>query len=125
MGRTDLREIGDDAEALALERLTRQGLTLVTRNYRCRLGELDLVMRAGSCLVFVEVRYRQAGSRINALESIGPQKQRKLTLAAARFLARHPRYRHDIVRFDVVAVDGKPDGTTTIRWIKDAFRPGD
>lgn len=125
MARTDLGEIGKVAEALALDRLTRQGLSLVTRNYRCRLGEVDLVMHTGRCLVFVEVRYRKAGSRIDAQESIGPRKRRKLALAAARFLSHHRQFRSDTVRFDVVAIDGQPDGETTINWIRDAFRPGD
>lgn len=123
MGRRDVRALGVAAESHALARLASHGLELVTRNFRCRLGEIDLVMRDGDCLVFVEVRHRQAGDPVGAVESIGPAKRRKLTLAAAHFIRRHRRFHDAIVRFDVVAIDGPPDAGDALRWIQDAFRP--
>lgn len=124
MGRRDVRALGDAAETAALARLEHDGLTLVARNFRCRLGEIDLVMQDGDCLVFVEVRQRQAGDPVGAVASIGPAKRRKLTMAAALFIRRHRRFHDSTVRFDVVAIDGRPHDRDAVRWLRDAFRPG-
>lgn len=123
----EARNLGNRAEELALEHLRSAGLRLVARNFRCRVGEIDLVMQEGNCLVIVEVRCRQAGRQgrfPSAVESIGPQKQRKLAKAALFFLARHQRFQHHAVRFDVVAYDGPAPGSYALQWIRDAFRPG-
>lgn len=117
------RERGERYEQLALARLLEAGLRLVARNFRCRLGELDLVMQDGDCLVFVEVRYRKPGRYASAAESVDGRKQRKLQKAALFFLGRHPAWRNHAVRFDVVACDGTGDGLR-LKWLKDAFRPG-
>ncbi len=123
MVRADTQAIGFDAESRALDWLLEQGLLLVARNYRCRLGEIDLVMMDRRCLVFIEVRYRKPGSKISAAESVGPAKQRKLVRAAARFIAHNRRFHDSTVRFDVVAIDGPSAGAPAWRWIRDAFRP--
>lgn len=117
------RERGERYEQLALARLREAGLRPVARNFRCRLGELDLVMEDGGCLVFVEVRYRKPGRYASAAESVDARKQCKLQKAALFFLGRHPAWRNHAVRFDVVACDGTGDGLR-LEWIKDAFRPG-
>lgn len=117
-------ESGQQAEQLALEMLEAKGLRLHTRNYRCPQGELDLVMQApDGALVVVEVRYRQDGSRGSAAETVGREKQRKLTLAAQHLLRTHPELRRKPLRFDVVAVSGDP-GSDAVEWIQDAFQPG-
>ncbi len=120
------RDRGADAEARALDTLRAAGLTLVERNWHCRYGELDLIMRDGDELVFVEVRsrHRPIGSRFaSAAESIGPRKQGRLLRSAACYLStlRHaPR-----CRFDVVTLESASDGTTEQDWIQDAFEaPG-
>lgn len=123
MARADTQAIGFDAESRALDWLLKQGLRLVARNYRCRLGEIDLVMTDRQCLVFIEVRYRKPGSKITAVESVGPAKQRKLVRAAARFIGHNRRFHDSTVRFDVVAIDGPSAGAPDWRWIRDAFRP--
>jgi putative endonuclease len=114
---------GDPAEELALEHLQACGLKLVARNFRCRLGEIDLVMRDDECLIFVEVRFRKSSYFASALESVDRRKQRKLALAARYFLGRHREYRHHAVRFDVVGLDGPSRDRYRLQWIRDAFRP--
>ncbi len=115
--------IGGRSEKLALEHLSSCGLNLITRNFRCRMGEIDLVMQDRDCLVFVEVRYRKASRFASAACSVDSHKQRKLELAAAVFLAQHSQYCDHAVRFDVVAFDAAPDQRCTLQWLQDAFRP--
>lgn len=123
MGRTGRQRLGDEAEALARRHLEVAGLDCVATNYRCRLGELDLIMRAGRTLVVVEVRYRGHGSRVSARDSVSPAKQRRILRAAEQFLCRHPRYSEMEFRFDVVCVDVGADGRPRLQWLQDAFRP--
>jgi len=106
---------GRDAESRAEAELARRGLHPVARNYRCRGGEIDLVMRDGACLVFVEVRYRSRDDFGGALASIDRRKQRRLILAAQHYLARSGW--GGPCRFDVVGLDA---GHNT-HWIRDAF----
>ena len=115
--------VGERWEKLALEHLSGAGLKLIGRNFRCRMGEIDLVMLDLNCLVFVEVRYRTANRFSSAAASVGRQKQLKLVRAASVFLVRHPKYRNHIVRFDVVAFDAAANNQCTLQWLQDAFRP--
>ena len=113
------QEQGKKSEQLACEFLQGRGLTLVERNYRCRLGELDLIMRDGSSVVFVEVRFRRNGRYGTAAETVNRAKQKRLIRAASLYL--QSRRIDASCRFDVVAVVGAgPD--TTLRWIKNAFQ---
>lgn len=110
---------GASAEDLALRYLEARGLTLVMRNFRCRAGELDLIMRDGGQLVFVEVRSRRYVRYGAPAESVTRAKQQKLLRAAAFYLQRQ---RLDLpCRFDVVAIL-RPDGEPQIEWIQDAFQ---
>ncbi|MDE2196816.1 MAG: YraN family protein [Gammaproteobacteria bacterium] len=113
---------GRRAEELALGVLTAAGLRLVTRNYRCPQGELDLVMEQGETLVMVEVRYRQDNRFGSAAETVGTRKQQKLLRAAQHFLLQDARWCRRPLRFDVVAVSDTAAGAITTDWIKDAFR---
>lgn len=115
--------VGAHWENQALEYLSSSGLKLLTENFRCRMGEIDLVMLDQDCLVFVEVRYRKSNRFASAACSIDRHKQRRLARAAAMFLGRHPQYRDHVVRFDVVAFDATPDNQCTLQWLQDAFRP--
>ena len=113
---------GQNAESVALDYLAGQGLTCVARNYRCRSGELDLVLLDGATLVVAEVRFRKASAFASAAQSVGRQKQRRLVSATQHFLMRHPELQEHAVRFDVVALDENvTGGTSRIQWIKDAF----
>lgn len=112
------QDSGRAAEALAREHLQRQGLRLLTQNWRCRGGELDLIMLDGDTLVFVEVRYRSHAAWGGALESIDARKRQRLILAAEQFLQRESRWRDRPCRFDVVALG--PDGAAP-NWLRNAF----
>jgi len=111
---------GRAAEDAALCFLQSHGLTLLARNHRCRLGEIDLVMRDGDSLVFVEVRAREGSSHGGAAASIGRAKQRRIAAAARHFLMTHPRASELPARFDVVAIGG-PEGAQPPEWIRAAF----
>ena len=113
MGRT--QDVGRDAETRAEALLTGSGLRPVMRNYRCRGGEIDLVMRDGEHLVFVEVRYRGHSGYGGALSSIGGNKRRRLVLAARHYLMTSGW--QGPCRFDVVGFDRDQQG----QWIRDAF----
>lgn len=108
---TDKQIRGRLAEDTALAYLQQHGLQLVQRNFLCRGGELDLIMRDGSGLVFVEVRQRSSASFGGALASITPAKQRRMVLAAQVFLQQQRTV--PACRFDAVAIEG-----TCIDWLK-------
>jgi putative endonuclease len=116
-------DLGRRAEDQALAYLESRGLHLLLRNHRCRGGEIDLVLREGEVLVLVEVRSRSSRDYGGAAASIGPRKQRRLILAARHLLRTRPELARLRARFDVVAIDaGETPGTTTLEWIRDAFR---
>lgn len=111
---------GARAEQRAEQWLTRRGLHLLVRNYRCRQGEIDLIMKDGNTLVFVEVRLRSRSEFGSAAASVGHAKQRRLVKAAAHFLAHRPALAQLACRFDVVAM--VPQGKDIdIHWIRNAF----
>lgn len=115
-----MRSTGARYEDLACERLEAAGLVLVERNFSCRHGELDLVMRDGDVLVFVEVRYRRGGGFGDGIDSVGTAKRAKLVRAASAWLALHPRLANRTCRFDVVAIAGD-EGTASLDWRTNAF----
>lgn len=80
------KKLGYHAEQRACEFLQAQGLTLITQNYQTRLGEIDLIMRDGNDIVFIEVRSRAKNAYGNAIESINKTKQRKIVKTALFFL---------------------------------------
>jgi len=116
-GRPTTKAAGDAAEDRALAHLRDAGLRLVARNYRTPGrggGEIDLVMRDGATLVFVEVRRRGRADFGGAAASIGSAKRRRLVFAARLFLLRYPA--PPPCRFDVVAVqEGR------LQWLRAAF----
>ena len=116
-------DLGRNAEKSALRFLKKSGLRLVMRNYRCRLGEIDLLMLDGKCLVIIEVRYRGSNRFTCAAESVDRHKQAKLIRTAALFLSQQPKYSDLSVRFDVVAFNRAKDDNCELQWVKDAFRP--
>lgn len=118
------RARGAQVEAAAREHLLRAGLQPVAANVGFRGGELDLVMRDGDSLVFVEVRYRSGTGFGGGAASIDANKRRKLVRAAQAFLAGHPRYRDSACRFDVIEASGDP-AAPRLNWLRDAFRAGD
>jgi putative endonuclease len=112
--RTAKQVIGQAGEDAALLHLQTRGLSLVERNFRCKGGEIDLILRDGETLVFVEVRKRADADHGGAAASITPRKQARLIIAAQVFLQ---RYRMPPpCRFDVVAID---DGKVV--WLRNAI----
>jgi len=109
---------GNDAEQRACQYLQEQGLTLFDRNYRCRVGEIDLIMEDGDSLVFVEVRFRASNRFGSGAETVDLRKQRRIIHAAAHYLQTHSRQARRPMRFDVVFMESPQ----RIHWIKDAFR---
>ena len=105
---------GDAGEQRALAYLRQQGLIELARNFRCKGGEIDLVMQEGEVLVFVEVRKRADRRFGGAAASVTARKQARLVHAAQRYLQRYRR--PPACRFDVVAIDGGE-----ISWLKNAI----
>lgn len=111
---------GKHAEDAALTSLQQRGLTLVDRNFSCRHGELDLILRDDASVVVAEVRYREADDAV-ALYSIDARKRSRIRLATLAWLQRHPELEDCPVRFDVVILSGPLDAPE-ITWIPDAFQ---
>jgi len=115
------QQAGQAAERHALEHLQGQGLQLLAQNWRCKGGELDLVMLDSDTVVFVEVRYRLHANFGGALGSIDERKQDKLVLAAESFLHKETRWANHPCRFDVIAVQGRGHQGQALQWLKNAF----
>jgi putative endonuclease len=107
---------GAEAEALAAAFLERNGLKVVARNYRCRLGEIDLVAHDGATTVFIEVRQRASSAFGGAAASITAAKRQRLLKAARHYLSRLRTTPQ--CRFDALLIEGNPP---CIEWLRDAF----
>lgn len=114
------RRKGGRFEQLALSWLQARGLRLVHRNYRCKLGEIDLVLRDREVLVFVEVRFRGVNSQVPACETVDARKQQKLLRAARHFLLCNEALAMLPCRFDVLGIDAA-EGHPRYEWIRNAF----
>jgi putative endonuclease len=115
------RETGRRGEEAAAHYLAARGCRILHRNWRCRMGELDIVAEDGETIVFVEVRTRAPRSRFGtAAESVDARKRRKLTSLAQLYLAMTGRQGAP-VRFDVIACTARPDGTLDIEHIPGAM----
>jgi len=113
----DAIDQGRRAEALCAQLLERAGLAVMARNFRCRMGEIDLIAREGKTLVFCEVRLRHGQSFGGAAESITAAKRGRIVAAARFYLAGKPE---SDCRFDVMLLDGLD--AKRVHWIRDAFR---
>jgi putative endonuclease len=112
--------LGQRGEQLAAAYLQQHGYTIVTTNWHCSRGELDIVARKNDTLVFVEVRTRHADSAESAFESIRPTKQSRVQKAAYLYLAEHKL--HDASwRIDIIAVALPRSGSPLIEHIEDAL----
>lgn len=110
-----MNEAGARAEDVCAGMLRAAGLRVLERNWRCRLGEIDLVAEEGGVLVFAEVRMRRVWSFGGAGESVTAGKRARIMAAARLYLSRR---REAQCRFDVFLVDG-PAGD--VKWIRNAF----
>ncbi|MFO1410160.1 MAG: YraN family protein [Steroidobacteraceae bacterium] len=112
---------GAAGEARAARHLAGHGLEILLRNWRCRMGELDLVAREGAVLVIVEVRSRARSDYGGAAASVTFAKRRRIVRAARHLLMLRPELARLPARFDVIALDGAEG---RIEWIRGAFDAG-
>ncbi|MCI7227256.1 YraN family protein [Lachnospiraceae bacterium OF09-6] len=109
------RETGTQYEERAAEYLIAQNYQILERNYRIRSGEIDIIARDGTVLVFIEVKYRKNDESGNPLEAVDIRKQRKI-IKVARYYLYQKKYGDVPCRFDVIGICG-----SHIEHIKDAF----
>ncbi|MCE5241767.1 MAG: YraN family protein [Syntrophobacteraceae bacterium] len=114
-----LQRKGREGEEIAADFLSRRGMAVLDRNFRCPLGEIDLVCKDGGRIVFVEVKSRRSRTCGLPQEAVSPAKQRRLTLVAQWYLKRKGLDRGP-ARFDVVAVSWR-GSEPEITWIANAF----
>ena len=118
-GRLSERSPGRWGEELARRYLERRGYELVERNYRTRFGEIDLILREGDTLVFVEVKLRRGTGFGDPLEAVTPAKQTTIRSLAEQYLSeRDPTF--DALRFDVIGILADRD-RPLVRHVRDAF----
>ena len=112
-----MTDLGVQAEQLAAQYLQQHGLKLIEQNYRSRFGEIDLIMRDGTTVVFIEVRLRHHAGLGGAAASIDARKQKRIINTAQQYLAGLVRI--PPCRFDVVPLDDALEGR--MQWLKNAF----
>lgn len=119
------RKQGEHTENLACQYLEKKGFKLIEKNFNCRVGEIDLIMKDNNSLVFVEVRYRRSNNFGSGAESITASKQAKLIKTASLYLQQHAKLDKYPARFDVVSITGfvETDNINNIHfnWIENAF----
>ncbi len=116
------RMIGEQLENIAYNYLQKRGLTLVARNFQCKLGEIDLIMQDQNTLVFVEVRYRKSERYGTAIETVDRRKQRKLLRTALLYLKIHHLSDSTPCRFDILGISPKDYANTLcFDWRQNAF----
>ncbi|MDH5544904.1 MAG: YraN family protein [Gammaproteobacteria bacterium] len=114
------RSTGEKFERMAETYLQNQGLDVITRNYFCKMGEIDLVCRHQETLVFVEVKYRSTPSHGESVAQVSYSKQRKLIRTAVNYAQVHGLYDKIPMRFDVVAIQPNEE-QFEIQWLKNAI----
>ncbi|NCX93553.1 MAG: YraN family protein [Gammaproteobacteria bacterium] len=112
------RQLGAEMEKRACEYLKQQGLKWIESNYTCLFGEIDLIMKEGRELVFIEVRYRRTSTYGSGLESVTYAKQQRVIQTAEIYLQKKKLFDKIGRRFDVVSIG---QGSTDILWIRNAF----
>ena len=113
---------GQHYEDLAVKYLLQAGLTVLQRNFRCKLGEIDIICNQGEQLVFVEVRYRSHPAYGSPAASVTRSKQLKIIRTAQFYLQGRRALRDKICRFDVLALTPhKSCAEVNVQWLKNAF----
>ena len=113
------RHVGESGEALAVKFLKKGGYKIIEQNYRCRLGEIDIIARDGEVLTFIEVKARRTGGFGGPKWAVTPKKQRHISMVALEYLKK-TKQMEERARFDVVAIRLLPDGPD-VEIIKNAF----
>src|SRR5579863_2432902 len=114
------RDTGIQWENVALEHAQNAGLKLLARNFHCRYGEIDLILRDHDSVVFAEVRYRGDGMHGGGTASVGAAKRAKLVRTAQIWLQAHPQYAALPCRFDVIGCAGT-GASPQLEWTRNAF----
>ncbi len=117
---TSAKDVGNQCERMAEAYLQRHGLRTITRNFNCRVGEIDLVLEDGECLVFAEIRFRENCRYGSGAETVSRTKQGRIIRAAQKYLQSHRNRATQPCRFDVISL-GKERGEMTVEWIRNAF----
>lgn len=113
-------ESGRAAERIAQNLLKQRGLRTVAANYRCRFGEIDLIMTDRETLVIVEVRYRRHPGFVQPARTVTREKIRRVVRTTQHFVQHHRRWRNAPIRFDIVGVSGSLRDAD-MNWIRGAF----
>jgi putative endonuclease len=114
------QSLGRWGETLARRELERLGYAILATRYRTRYGEIDIVGRDGSTVVFVEVKARRTSRCGTAVDAVSPLKRRRLAAMALDYLAGTGRL-DSPCRFDIIAIDGVGSSDMRLRLIRDAF----
>jgi putative endonuclease len=113
------RALGQVYESLAAKHVQAAGLVIVERNFNCKVGEIDLIASEQDMLVFVEVRFRSAGSFVDGLSTVGDSKRKRFIKAVKYYLLMYPEAANRVMRFDVISVSNN-----ALDWHKNAFDAG-
>ncbi len=111
---------GQEAERLAEDYLVQQGFEVIKRNFRCKLGEIDLIAKSDGALHFIEVKGRWSDLKGGPLEQVTPRKQQKVARVAELYLQRHPLQQGERAYLSVIGVDHS-QLPARIQWAPDAF----
>ncbi|MBV1909228.1 MAG: YraN family protein [Kangiellaceae bacterium] len=114
------KQIGDKHEKAACKIIVKNGLQIVTTNYDCKMGEIDIIAKDKEDLVFIEVRYRRSQVYGGSIESVDRKKQQRIVRAAGHYLQTHKLANKTPCRFDVFAITGNLN-QSNYNWIKGAF----
>ena len=115
------RSVGKEMESLACRYLQQQNLVLIERNYACKLGEIDLIMRDNDFLVFVEVRFRRSHDYGLPIATVSNSKRYKLLRTASYYLQQHQLSDKIACRFDIIAIWYNQQQQLEVDWVKSAF----
>ena len=121
MPATSAQQTGRRGEQAAVEHLRRNGYTIVTRNWRCPYGEIDIVAQKGELLVFIEVRARHTTTTEPTFESVTPRKRERMTKSAYAYLSQQGLPSDEGWRIDVIGVALPRDGPPVIDHVEDAL----
>ncbi len=115
------RAVGTDVETLAAKLVSESGARIITRNFRSRQGEIDLIFQDGEYTVFAEVKYRTGHAHGTAPEAVDVRKQRKICRVCDYYRVRYGLKENAPVRFDVIAAESDAEGRIHFQWIRNAF----
>lgn len=104
---TNTREVGSHYERFAALYLEQKGYKILAKNYRCSIGEIDLIALDYETIVFVEVKYRNTSIKGSSIEAVNPKKQRKIIKVSDYYRWTHNMMEDDPCRYDVITIDGE------------------